>query len=163
MAKQNNSLVWGSFLVLTGAVLLVANLSTFDVGDYWPVFIVLGGLAFGVGYLLDRRNYGLLMPASILLVIGLLFLYCSLFEWDAMENLWPVFILAPAVGFIAMYFGGEREKGLLIPAGILSVIGLLFLFMSSGLGDFWPLFLIAAGVLLIAMDMVSRKKNLPKK
>ena len=158
MAKQNNSLVWGSFLVLAGAVLLVANLSTFDVGEYWPVFIVLGGVAFGIGYLLDRRNYGLLMPGSILFVIGLLFLYCSLIDWEAMEHLWPVFILAPAVGFVAMYFGGEREKGLLVPAGILSLIGLLFLFMSSGLGDFWPLFLIAGGAILIALDFAARRK-----
>lgn len=74
-----------------------------------------------------------------------------------METLWPVFILAPAVGFLAMYFGGAKEQGLLIPAGILSGVGVIFLFVTSGFGDYWPLFLILAGVLLILL------KGLPKK
>lgn len=69
-----------------------------------------------------------------------------------METLWPVFILAPAAGFLAMYFGGTKEQGLLVPAGILSIIGIIFLFVSSGFGDYWPVFLIIAGIVLIVVQ-----------
>ena len=159
MAQNKTNVVWGAFFILIGVVLLIGNFSDFGIGELWPVFLLAGGAAFFVGYLLNRDHYGLLMPGSILTVIGLLFLYCSVDGWCHMENLWPLFILAPAAGFVAMYFGGIREKGLLIPAGILFTIGLLFLFVSMDLGKFWPVMLILGGGILIAMDLISRKKN----
>ena len=38
--------------------------------------------------------------------------------------------VAPAFGFYAMYFLGKREKGLLFPAAILTIIGLFFLLQA---------------------------------
>lgn len=162
MARNKNSQVWGGFLVLVGAVLLIGNFTSLYMDELWPVFLLAGGLAFFVGYILNRSNYGLLMPGAILFVIGLLFMYCTLDGWYHMENLWPVFILAPALGFIAMYFGGVREKGLLIPAGILSAIGFLFLFVSMDFGEYWPILLIIGGGLMIASDLISKKKDISK-
>ncbi len=159
MAQNKSSLVWGGFLVLLGAVLLIGNFYDLHTEELWPIFLIGGAIAFFIGYFLNRDNYGLLMPGTILMVIGLLFFYCSLSGWYHMENLWPVFILAPALGFIAMYFGGVKEKGLLIPAGILTAIGLLFLLMSTDLGNYWPVLLILGGVLLIYMDRASKKKK----
>jgi hypothetical protein len=151
-------MVWGGFFIFIGIVLLIGNFTNLYMDELWPVFLIAGGAAFGVGYFLNRDNYGLLMPGTLLAVIGLLFLYCSLKGWHHMESLWPVFILAPACGFVAMYFGGIREKGLLIPAGILFVIGLLFLFISLDVGEFWPILLILIGVLLIVLDFAKRRE-----
>jgi len=159
MAQNKSSLVWGGFLVLIGTVLLIGNFCDLHMEELWPIFLIGGAVAFYVGYFLNRNQYGLLMPGTILLVIGLLFFYCSMTGWYRMENLWPVFILAPALGFIAMYFGGVKEKGLLIPAGILSAIGLLFLLVSTDLGNYWPVLLILGGILLIYMDVVAKKKK----
>lgn len=158
MKQNKTSVVWGAFLILVGVVLLIGNFCDLHMEELWPIFLIAGGIAFFVGYILNRNHYGLLMPGSILTVIGLLFQYCSLKGWYHMENLWPVFILAPAVGFIAMYYGGIREKGLLIPAGILSAIGLLFLFFSMDLGELWPVLLIVGGIILIGWDLVSKKR-----
>jgi len=96
-----------------------------------------------------------LMPGSIFLVIGLLFFYLSVFGWWHMEDLWPVFILAPAVGFLAMYFGGSRDKGLLVPAGILGGLGLVFFFISAGMGGWWPILMIIAGCIILARHFFS--------
>ena len=74
-----------------------------------------------------------------------------------MDSLWPVFILAPAAGFLAMYLGGEKDKGLLVPAGILSGVAVLFLLARSGFGDLWPVFLIIAGIIMILSQL--RKQN----
>jgi hypothetical protein len=159
MEFKRGNLIWGIFLILIGLVLLIGNLSQVGMEILWPVFPLTVGLSFWIGYVHDRKNHGLLMPGSILVVVSLLFFYCNLFGWWHMETLWPIFIMAPAVGFIAMYFGGKKERGLLIPAGILFSLGIIFLFVSSGLGDYWPVFLIIAGLLLIVSQRFNQKKN----
>ncbi len=159
MEFRKGNLIWGSFLILIGIVLLIGNLSKVSMEILWPVFPLTVGLAFWVGYFHDHKNYGLLMPGSILVVVSLLFFYCNLSGWEQMEILWPVFIMAPAVGFIAMYFGGGKDQGLLIPAVILFGTGIVFLIISSGFGDYWPVLLIIAGVFLI----VSQKNLWQKK
>jgi len=151
MERKKSNLTWGVLLIAMGILFLIANFSRVGMETLWPIFPLAVGIGFWIGYFNDRKNFGLLMPGSILVVVSLLFFYCNSSGWWHMEELWPVFILAPAAGFIAMYFGGPRDQGLLIPAGILTAVGLIFLFVSSGLGDYWPVFLILAGILLIVL------------
>ncbi len=159
MKKKSGELVWGFFLVVLGIVFLISNLSHVGMEKMWPVFPLAIGLAFIAGYFYEKKNYGLLMPGTILLVISALFFYCIIAGWWRMETLWPVFILAPGFGFLAMYLGGEKEQGLLIPAAILTAIGAVFLFVRVGLGDYWPMFLVLAGVLLILIPALTGRKK----
>ena len=162
MQHVKTNLIWGTFLIIIGILFLIGNLSHVSMEILWPFFPMIIGLGFLIGFLYDRKNYGLLMPGSILLIIGLLFFYCAVVGWYHMEILWPVFILAPAVGFLAMYFGGKRERGLLVPAGVLSALGVFFFLLSSGLDDYWPVFLIIAGVLLIILHGSKEKERVKK-
>ena len=159
MEQKKGNLVWGIFLIVIGSIFLLGNVSRVGMETIWPIFPLAVGLAFWVAFFYDRKNFGLLMPGSILLVVSLLFFYCNFIGWWHMETLWPIFILAPAVGFFAMYFGGAKDQGLLIPAGILSALGIIFLFVSSGLGDYWPVFLIVAGILIIVLQGRAGKKS----
>ena len=155
--KEKSNTFWGYFLVFLGLFLLLANWISISMELFWPIFPLLVGAGFVFGFFRNRQNVGLLMPGSILLVIGLLFLYCNFAGWEKMEALWPVFVLAPATGFIAMYFWGKHEAGLLVPAGILGCIGCIFLFINSGLGEFWPVLMIAAGILIIVFQKKTEK------
>jgi hypothetical protein len=119
----------------------------------------LAGVGFWVGYFQDRKNYGLLMPGSILIVYGLLFLYCSIEGWYLMSYWWPVFILGPGIGFFMMYILGEREKGMLVPASILSGIAILFMVSHSGLWRYWPVALIIIGVIMIIRNRKGRSEK----
>jgi len=159
MEQRKQNMLWGVLLIVIGIIFIIGNTSPMGMETLWPVFPLAVGVAFFIGYFYDRKNYGLLMPGSILTVVSLLFFYCNFFGWWRMETLWPVFVLAPGVGFVAMYFGGEKEQGLLIPAGILGAIGIVFLFLSSGLSDYWPVFLILAGILLILLQGLPRQKK----
>ena len=90
------------------------------------------------------------MPGTILLTVGIVFNISARYDWALMENLWPFFILAPAFGFYAMFFFGKRERGLLVPATILTIIGTIFLMRELGpLKYVWPLLLIGFGVLIL--------------
>jgi hypothetical protein len=153
--RQRN-LIWGCVLILVGLVFFIGNLNEVGIESLWPVFPLTAGIGLIIGYLLNRQNYGLLMPGTILTIIGLLFFYCEFFGWWRMETLWPFFVIAPGLGFTALYFGGGRkEPGLLVPAGILFATGLFFLLVSVHAGQFWPIFLIIAGIIII----VSKGRN----
>jgi hypothetical protein len=71
--------------------------------DLWPVFVLGPGVALYIGFLRDRSSYGLLMPATVLTVVGLMFFYCIFEGWFMMRTIWPFFIIAPGLGFLLMY------------------------------------------------------------
>ena len=78
-----------------------------------------------------------------------MFWFCALEGWWNMNYLWPGFLIGPGLGFVFMYLLGKREKGLLIPAGILIGMGLIFTFRYASILRFWPLILVGFGIYLI--------------
>ncbi len=152
MKYNQKMLMLGSALIVLGLLFLAVNFSDYSWEDFWPLFMIAGGMSFLAGYLADRRNYGFLMPATILTAYGILFLACSLTAWDYMEEWWPTFILGPGLGLLAMYFGGKRETGLLVPASILIGLAAIFFLVFGPLQEYeqyWPVLLILAGVGLL--------------
>ena len=156
---KTSDMVIGVGLIILGILFLFENFGyiEFNFKDVWPVFVILAGVGFWIGFLQDRKNSGLLMPGSILLIYGLMFFYCSLNGWGYMSDLWPGFIIGPGIGFFMMYLFGEKEKGLLIPASILTGIGALFLISHSGIWRYWPVALIIIGIILIVKNQIKRK------
>jgi len=148
---KTSDFVTGLVLVCLGVIFLADNLDyiELDFSNIWPWLVILAGLAFVLGYLKNKKNYGLLLPATILIVFGLLFLYTSLEDWESMNTLWPVFLIGPGLGFYFMYQFGAKEKGLLIPAVILVGMGLLFILGLDHILKYWSLILIAMGAYLI--------------
>ncbi|MCD6116588.1 hypothetical protein J7K93_06210 [bacterium] len=152
MNKNRDTLVWGIFLVLAGIIFLAGTLSDYGLEMLWPLFPLAIGLAFIIKFIFNRKNISGLMPGSLLTVVALLLFYCNSYGWNNMENLWPVFIIAPAVGFFALYFAGQREKSNIISGSVLAGIGILFLVANSKLGQFWPVILIVIGIILVAAN-----------
>jgi hypothetical protein len=159
--EKHPSLVPGLLLIAVGIAFLLAKLGVFSVrGELvWTYLIIIIGVVFWLSFLFDRSRVGSLMPGSVMLTIGLLFHYTSTHGWETLSYLWPFFILAPAFGFYAMFIFGTREKGLLVPAGILTVIALFFFLQgtSSSLRLVWPAVLIILGVLLVYRGLQVRR------
>jgi len=149
MATPQRSFAPGIILIALGILFLLPRFFHVHLAQLWPFFILGGGIAFYIAFIADRSNYGLLMPGTILTVIGLLFFYCTVEGWYMMETLWPFFIIAPGLGFALMYLFGNKERGLLIPAGILLALGCFFLLARTEYDYLWPLVLIAFGVFLL--------------
>lgn len=150
---DRRSLVAGGILILVGILFFLGNYIDFYWEEVWPLWMIFGGLVFLGLYLANRRNYGFLMPAAVLLSQGALFQFCAWDNrWYYMGELWPVFILGPGLGFLLMYFFGKRETGFVIPAFILIGLSLIF-FVTLGpfraYSDFWPVLLILAGLFLV--------------
>ncbi len=154
MKRSYTGLIVGILLVAVGGVMLAERLSLvrFDWSYMWPVLLIAAGLAFHIaGWLGGRRQCGLFMPGAILLVYGALFLFNVISSWRVMADFWPVFLLGPALGLFEMYLFGEARETL-IPAGILTVVGGLFLatnLIANGYRFIMPGLVIAAGLVVV--------------
>jgi len=149
MTTDKRTRIQGLALVVLGILFLAINLSNLNLRDLWPVFFLALGLYFIVLFLIDRKNYGVLMPASIFLFMGGAFQYCAIEGWWMMRSLWPVFLVGPGVGFFLLYAFGKKESGLLIPGYILTGIGVMFFLIESEGWYLWPLLLVAAGLIML--------------
>lgn len=130
----------GGIIVIIGILFLLKNFHILAFDPFWilsrfwaAIFIMLPGFMFHSRFFSgNRRNPGLLVPGGILLVTGTALQIGSLFGgWNI---IWPAFIFSVAVGLFELYYFGNRERGLLIPAGILTGLSALF-FMSFSLGQ----------------------------
>lgn len=148
MDRRNSFLVGGA-LIIVGVVSLllsgVLSLLGFDFGRFvvslWPVIVSGAGLAFVLPPLLVRGKRGLgalFIPGIPVLVTGGILLLASVLNaWSIWAWLWPMEVLAVALGFLAAAFY-MRIVWFLIPAVIMGLNGLVFQFCAvTGLWDWW--------------------------
>ncbi len=147
----------GVLLIAAGVLLLASNIGLFrfNWNFVWPLFLLVPGLVFEFSFFGTGRNPGVLVPGGILTLYGLFFYLNILTGWSFMDNLWPVFILGPAIGLFQLYVFGGRERGTLIASSILGFISMVFLsFTLFGFAaDFiGPAILILFGLFILAKN-----------
>lgn len=98
------------------------------------------------------KRTGSIIWGAFLIIIGLLFLADRFFESRllSIDTLWPLFILVPGLIFESSYFLSKNSPGLLVPGGILTTVGIIFLIFTM-VGHFtihytWPLFPMAVAI-----------------
>ena len=151
---KNSRMVFGTFIILIGLVLLFENLGLIDIdlSLLWPLFLIVPGLALEIGYFAGGRDAGVLVPAGMLITYGLVFLANIIWGWHSMSYLWPFFPLGVAIGLLQLYLFGRRDSALLVPIAILGGFSAVaFLRINTGLGwdTIFPVMLIVFGILLI--------------
>lgn len=82
-----------------------------------------------------------------------------------MQKLWPLFILFLGAAFEVEYYATKKNSGLLVPGGILTTIGLLFLFETFSGFKFaaytWPTYPLAVAIGLFQLYLATdRQKGL---
>lgn len=165
---MNTRMIVGLAMIVLGVFLFLNRGAEFGIGDvfayFWPsIFIIPLGLLFHWMYfsVTARKGAGMLIPGGVLITVGIVCQVSMLF--DIWHLTWPGFILAPAVGLFEYYWFGGRNKWLLIPINILTVLSMMFFavfyigaFMSEAAGKpFAAVLLILLGVVIL----FSRKKE----
>lgn len=154
MSKSNYTL--GIVFIIFGVTGILGyffDYNFFSMSRLWPLFILIPGLGFELAYFAEHKAAGLLVPGGILTTLGLLFLFETYTNWSFSAYTWPVYILAPAVGLFQLYLFGNRNKGLLIPVSILTIVALFsffgtsYAFISRSL--IWPVILIVVGLIIL--------------
>lgn len=155
MTKQQQSALWtGLGFIGLGVAIMLAQLIGWD--RIWPLFPLLGGLAFLVAYVASGlREGGFVFVGLLATLIGLFFFGFSLgfWEWADMQRLWPVFPLIAGVAFVALFFAERaRDTGTLgvgCAAVIVGVAGLAvtYGYVGASIWRLWPLLLVLAGII----------------
>jgi hypothetical protein len=126
MKRTNPFLAWGLFLFAAGIFLLLKNLWVFQQWGQvvWGGIFAAVGLAFVIWFIIDRQRYWRAIAGFSLLGIGILLLIgwpnVSLGTWSG-----AVVILSVALGFWAVSLVHVDNWWAVIPAGVLTVIGVL--------------------------------------
>ena len=156
---DTNKSFLGIFLVILGILLYIIQTGIINWENFWPLIMIIFGMLFIIGFLINRQNFGLLLPGTILLIVGLMFFYMIHGNWHTMDRLWPVFILAPGIGFLVMQLVSPASNKFWIPGGILT--GLSFIFLSHNYHFFIyiPLIFILIGIILIASSFKTDKSK----
>jgi len=156
-ASSKNQFVVGIVLIVLGLIILLIQSEAMGWDNFWPLIIICIGLAFFAGYFTDKGKPGLLMPATILTIVGTLFLYLSHTNWDHMQYLWPTFILAPGLGFFLLSFASPENEKFYIPGIILTVIAFAFYIRFWQILELWPYALIGVGLYMIIRYIYNKK------
>lgn len=163
---MNIRVILGSLLILLGIYFFVNEGMSFGPETiftyFWPtIFIIPLGIFFHWLYfsVTDRKATGVLIPGGILLTVGIVCQISMLF--DLWEYMWPGFILAVAVGLFEFYLFGDRNKYLLIPINILTVLSMLF-FIVFSVGTLFG-HIVAQPIIAIVMILIGLWALLGKK
>jgi hypothetical protein len=170
------SLLAGVSLLILGALALASNLFLPLLGldlwrlpwRFWPLLVVALGLLCVVSPFLARGRRGLgglFILGMPILVTGAILLFTSVFGvWSAWRWLWPLEVLAAALGllFAAVY---ARALWLLIPAIIIGANGLLFQFCAvTGWWNVWAVLWtiepLSVGLALLVFGLRKRRTAL---
>jgi hypothetical protein len=141
------------------AIAVLVVLVTLNVlRDEAVAFYVLLAIAmpFLAVYYRDRRNWWALIPAYVLIVIGLMIL---LTEMGLLSDLLvPAYVLiAIAIPFFVVYLRDRKLWWSLIPGGILAVIGVGFLVAGAAVEFLGALLLILIGVWVLARAILRKE------
>lgn len=170
-------------LILLGLWFLAGNLGVRLPGmeAMWPIFPLGGGLLFLGGYVLDRRDPGLLFLGLAATLIGAFFFLFTLrvplpvggmqegVRWDDMGKLWPAFVVIGGMAFIALFLAQPHRDWPVFSLGALAVIvgWVAFLFtlgwlpgdIGRRLAQLWPLLLIVLGLAALLQAVLGRPRS----
>lgn len=160
---MNRKYLIGVLLILFGGVMIFGNMGIFNLSWLfrlsWPMIILMISGFFFLGYA-SRRPYGagMLVPAGILLTVGITCLLGEIFGYRLM---WPGFVASPAIGLLLLYWCGSRSGGLLVPIGTLLTFASIF-FISELFNIWaitWPGFILAPAVGLFLLYLAGNQNN----
>lgn len=151
-----DQLVFAVILIVVGIAGLASRFwqPTADVGG-WIVAII--GLAF-LGAFAYTRQYGYLVPGSIMTGLGIGIVVSQAVKFATDEGEGGAVVLGLGIGFIGIWVIGmlvrieQHHWWPLIPGGILAAVGTALLIGGGAIEalDYWGIILVAIGVVVIA-------------
>jgi hypothetical protein len=118
-------------------------------------------LPFLVVYLRNRDQWWALIPAYVLLAVGVMVGLIGLGVLD--DLLVPAYVMfAIAIPFFAVYARNTKQWWALIPGGIMAVIGLSFLIAEAAAQYVGPAVLILVGAWVLVRQFMRREPTGPE-
>ncbi len=166
MSNSKTSLLPGILLIIIGSLLLIhkLNILYFDWPKTYPIVFVAIGIALFASYFFNRNSNSVFW--GTIFTLGGVFFFLRNYhfiDYYYVREVWPVFMMILGIAFIVLFIVRPQDWGVLIPGGILLILGTSFLLRSLHLWHaqeiirrYWPLLLILIGAGII---LSSLKKN----
>ena len=154
---------WASLIpayVLCAVAALVALIEWNILRDPFmaPFVLAVIALPFLLTFLRDRSQRWALIPAYVLLAVGLMVLLTDSGVMD--EGLvTPYVLFAIAIPFFVVFARDTKKWWALIPGGILAVIGLSFLIAESAVEYIGAIALVGAGVWIVIRQLGDKESG----
>lgn len=109
--KENSQghLIGGLILIGLGTAFLLdrMNIFYFDLGDWWPMFLIIPGLVMAFDPKRENKN-----GAYFMIMFGLIFQVAELgiFRWWRWRNVWPLMMIAIGVWLLIQHLAGRSES-----------------------------------------------------
>ncbi len=153
---------WGLLIPFYVLLVIGVMVSLLELGvlvdSYVATFVLLAiAFPFLVAFLLNRTNWGLLIPFYVLLVIGIM---VPLLELGVLNDtlIATYVLLAIAIPFFIVYIRNTKNWWALIPGGILAVIGIAFLIAETAVEYIFPAALIVGGILIVVRQFTKKEE-----
>lgn len=152
---MKNEKAIGLFIIAAGLVILLGKLGVFGfIGrNFWPLLLLLPGIALYVLFYARLTPSWSLVPAGILTVYGVLFSITNIGGAGLMSNLWPVLLLGIAAGLIGYSMVERHKPEYVYPAalifGAVSIVLLAFTLLQTGIIYVLAVLLILGGIWLL--------------
>ena len=154
---------WGLLIpayVLLAVAGLIGLITLNILRDQFVATYVLTAIAlpFLVAFLRDREQWGLLIPAYVLLAVGVM---VGLIGAGFLNDLLiPTYVMfAIAIPFLVVYARNPKQWWPLIPGGIMAVIGLSFLIAEAAVEYIVPVVLVLAGIWILVRQFIRREST----
>ncbi|MGE6573357.1 hypothetical protein ACQKFM_00415 [Paenibacillus xylanexedens] len=153
--RMRNEKAIGLFIVAAGIIILLGKFGVFGfIGrNFWPLLILLPGIALHALYYARISPSWSLVPAGILTVYGVLFSITNTWGAGLMSRLWPAFLLGIAIGLLEYGMAERRRPEYVLPAalilGAVSIILFGFTLLQTGIIYVLAVLLILGGVWLL--------------
>lgn len=158
--QRNPNYIWGVILIGAGLLFLMNQLipGLGFVGDLlWAAAFAAGGIAVYSVYAKNKQRRGMLIPAYVLFAIAGVILLDMFPLPDDLIGAYVMFAIA--LPFFYVYFQNNKQWWALIPAGVMSVIGIGLLFSAAAM--LVPVALILIGVYILVSQVAGKKKAAP--
>ncbi len=151
-------------LIAAGVVLILSkSIPELRISKMWPLFMMIPVAAMAASWAREgKKAAGVVYPITLLTLLCVYFIWLNFNGWKQVQYTWPVFILAPGLSFFSL-FAVLKEKGLLVPACILSGLGIFFLTGAGSFAIAAGISLTVAGIWIIVRSLKSEKEKTPAK
>ncbi len=168
--ENKSNLILGVIFILMGAAIFALKYIDFgfNIGVHWPSILGVVGLGFLATYFLTKMEQpGFLFVGSLLLQLGIIFLYSSTNGW----RVWPVMSALPAFAvavslYLLFLLDKKHPSGFQLAAfvvGIISIIASFVLAMVFNNTLYLSIILILSGLLLGLEVLINLDTRAPAK
>lgn len=107
--KEKGAIFPASVLLILGLFFFMRNFDIFSldyyfyyIEDFWPIFLVALGSGFVALFFVRSEDWGVLIPGSILLFLGVIFFLrnTGLIYWQDFADYWPVVLIVIGLSIV---------------------------------------------------------------